>query len=174
MQVCRVHLIRDELIPNRSGPSPARVPNIGGDFLPDEQRSEVLLRLVRIMGATAQFDVRDDGLPTVRVRHYGMKLEKTRFRAPAVRPDNGRSADTIVPSMSRTRILGILVVAGITGAVVAGLVHRRLEPLTIEKVTDNLFLIAGGGGHTAVYLAANGVVLVDTKLSGTVNRSSNA
>jgi glyoxylase-like metal-dependent hydrolase (beta-lactamase superfamily II) len=35
----------------------------------------------------------------------------------------------------------------------------------IEKVKENLFMITGGGGNTAAYLTANGVVLVDTKLS---------
>ena len=35
----------------------------------------------------------------------------------------------------------------------------------IEKVKDNLFMITGGGGNTVAYVTANGVVLVDTKLS---------
>lgn len=35
----------------------------------------------------------------------------------------------------------------------------------IEKVKDNLYLIKGGGGNTAAYVAAGGVVLVDTKLA---------
>ncbi len=35
----------------------------------------------------------------------------------------------------------------------------------IEKVKDNLFMITGGGGNTAAYITANGVVLVDTKLA---------
>jgi cyclase len=35
----------------------------------------------------------------------------------------------------------------------------------IEKVKDNLFMITGGGGNTAAYLTATGVVLVDTKLA---------
>ena len=33
----------------------------------------------------------------------------------------------------------------------------------IEKVTDTLYMIPGAGGNTAVFVAANGVVLVDTK-----------
>jgi glyoxylase-like metal-dependent hydrolase (beta-lactamase superfamily II) len=35
----------------------------------------------------------------------------------------------------------------------------------IEKVKDNLFTITGGGGNTAAFITAGGVVLVDTKLS---------
>lgn len=33
-----------------------------------------------------------------------------------------------------------------------------------EKVADNLYMIAGQGGNTAVWVMANGVLLVDTKL----------
>lgn len=33
----------------------------------------------------------------------------------------------------------------------------------IEKVKDNLYMITGGGGNTAAFITANGVVLVDTK-----------
>jgi glyoxylase-like metal-dependent hydrolase (beta-lactamase superfamily II) len=36
-------------------------------------------------------------------------------------------------------------------------------PGPIEKVADNLYMIPGAGGNSGVYLAANGVVLVDTK-----------
>ena len=34
---------------------------------------------------------------------------------------------------------------------------------TIEKIKDNLYWIQQQGGNTAVYVAADGVVLVDTK-----------
>jgi glyoxylase-like metal-dependent hydrolase (beta-lactamase superfamily II) len=40
------------------------------------------------------------------------------------------------------------------------------QPLEIEKVKDNLYLIRGGGGNTGVWITANGVVVVDTKLAG--------
>ena len=36
----------------------------------------------------------------------------------------------------------------------------------IEKVKDNLYMITGGGGNTAAFVTAQGVVLVDTKLAG--------
>ncbi|HET9192562.1 MAG TPA: MBL fold metallo-hydrolase [Vicinamibacterales bacterium] len=36
-------------------------------------------------------------------------------------------------------------------------------PGPIEKVADNLYMIPGAGGNSGVYVAANGVVLVDTK-----------
>ena len=36
-------------------------------------------------------------------------------------------------------------------------------PGPIEKVAENLYMIPGAGGNSGVYVAANGVVLVDTK-----------
>jgi glyoxylase-like metal-dependent hydrolase (beta-lactamase superfamily II) len=35
-----------------------------------------------------------------------------------------------------------------------------------DKISDNLYVLKGGGGNTAVFLMANGVALVDTKLPG--------
>src|SRR5213594_4782137 len=36
----------------------------------------------------------------------------------------------------------------------------------VEKVKDNLFMLKGGGGNTAVYVGANGVTVVDAKNPG--------
>jgi glyoxylase-like metal-dependent hydrolase (beta-lactamase superfamily II) len=36
----------------------------------------------------------------------------------------------------------------------------------VEKLKDNLFLLKGGGGNTAVYVGANGVTVVDAKNPG--------
>jgi glyoxylase-like metal-dependent hydrolase (beta-lactamase superfamily II) len=36
----------------------------------------------------------------------------------------------------------------------------------VEKIKDNLFLLKGGGGNTAVFVGTSGVVVVDTKLPG--------
>jgi glyoxylase-like metal-dependent hydrolase (beta-lactamase superfamily II) len=36
----------------------------------------------------------------------------------------------------------------------------------VEKLKDNLFMLKGGGGNTAVFVTANGVVVVDTKIPG--------
>ena len=35
---------------------------------------------------------------------------------------------------------------------------------SIEKLAENLYMIPGAGGNTAVFLRENGVVLVDTKV----------
>src|SRR6185436_5258519 len=36
----------------------------------------------------------------------------------------------------------------------------------VEKIKDNLFMLKGGGGNTAVFVGTGGVVVVDTKLPG--------
>jgi glyoxylase-like metal-dependent hydrolase (beta-lactamase superfamily II) len=84
--------------------------------------------------------------------------------------------------MRRTIVLGVIVVGGVlTSAILAaqqgaapagqgregragGGAGRGGAPVQpIEKVKDNLYLIQGQGGNTAVYVAQSGVVIVDTK-----------
>jgi glyoxylase-like metal-dependent hydrolase (beta-lactamase superfamily II) len=61
----------------------------------------------------------------------------------------------------RGLVLGAILAAGVLAAVAA-----QQPPLgKIEKMADGLYRIPGQGGATAVYLAGNGVVLVDTKLA---------
>ena len=66
--------------------------------------------------------------------------------------------------MRRAWMLGLVAATGITVAAAGFQGLPQPQPLAITKVKDNLFVITGGGGNTAAYLAANGVVLVDTKL----------
>lgn len=68
--------------------------------------------------------------------------------------------------MRRASMLGILVAIG-AAAMAAGLAAQpaQPQPLAIEKIADNLHVITGGGGNTAVYIGGSGVVLVDTKLA---------
>ena len=40
------------------------------------------------------------------------------------------------------------------------------KTITVDKVKDNLFVLRGGGGNTAVFVGASGVVLVDAKNPG--------
>jgi glyoxylase-like metal-dependent hydrolase (beta-lactamase superfamily II) len=40
------------------------------------------------------------------------------------------------------------------------------DNLQVEKLTDTLYVLRGGGGNTAALIMANGVLLVDTKVSG--------
>src|SRR5215471_1364368 len=66
--------------------------------------------------------------------------------------------------MRRVIVLGALLSAGM-------LIGRGREPqrppvAEIQKVKDNLYMITGGGGNTAVLVTEAGVVVVDTKLPG--------
>ena len=70
--------------------------------------------------------------------------------------------------MKRTVVLTSIVMVG--GLALAGkaLIAQQPPPAgpnvaNIEKIKDNLYLVTGGGGNTAVYVTGNGVVLVDTK-----------
>ena len=78
--------------------------------------------------------------------------------------------------MRRLFVLGVIVTAGITvagnaqqpPAAPAGqapAAGRGPAPVVgaIQKVAENLFMIPGAGGNTAVYVTGTGVVLVDTK-----------
>jgi len=80
--------------------------------------------------------------------------------------------------MKRIIILGALLAAG---AVCTALGARQqpagqggpgqpqtpsASALQVDKIRDNLFVLRGGGGNTAVFITANGVVLVDTKTAG--------
>ena len=67
--------------------------------------------------------------------------------------------------MRRGAILGLLIAAGAGSMVAAAQQAQQPQPLTIEKVKDNLFVIMGGGGNTAAFIIEKGVVLVDTKLA---------
>ena len=44
--------------------------------------------------------------------------------------------------------------------------RQQNNTVSTEKVRDNLFMIRGGGGNTAVFVTTKGVVLVDTKNPG--------
>ena len=68
--------------------------------------------------------------------------------------------------MKRALVLGVLVVVG-------GVITLNAQPdpnapkeVTVEKVKDNLFVLRGGGGNTAVFVMANGVAVVDAKNPG--------
>jgi cyclase len=67
--------------------------------------------------------------------------------------------------MRRTIVLGVIILTGvITTAVLQA--QFQFPPITaIEKIKDNLYVIQGEGGNTAVYVAEKGVVLVDTKVA---------
>ena len=67
--------------------------------------------------------------------------------------------------MRRTMLLGVVLAMGVVG-IVAGQAPQQANVAEIEKVRDNLFMIKGGGGNTAAFITARGVVLVGTKDPG--------
>lgn len=64
----------------------------------------------------------------------------------------------------------VLVTLVSVGVLVSGLsAWQQPAPervVQVDKLADNLFMLRGGGGNTAAFLTAEGVVLVDTKLPG--------
>jgi glyoxylase-like metal-dependent hydrolase (beta-lactamase superfamily II) len=72
--------------------------------------------------------------------------------------------------MKRMMVLGALLAFGAA----ASLVARAYQPpaqqgpkvVEVEKIKDNLYMLKGGGGNTAVYIGANGVTVVDAKNPG--------
>jgi glyoxylase-like metal-dependent hydrolase (beta-lactamase superfamily II) len=68
--------------------------------------------------------------------------------------------------LRRAFLTATLVLLAAAGALVAQQ-PQQFEPIgPILKVRNNLFVIPGQGGNTAVFVTRRGVVLVDTKLAG--------
>jgi cyclase len=72
--------------------------------------------------------------------------------------------------MRRSIVLGTLTAAGAFSLAVSAYQAPPSPPapkvVDVEKIKDNLFLLKGGGGNTAVFVGTSGVVVVDTKLPG--------
>jgi cyclase len=74
--------------------------------------------------------------------------------------------------MRRAVVLTLLIAVG-TLSVAVRAVHRppggqadQPKVVEVEKIKDNLYMLKGGGGNTAVFVTDAGVVIVDTKLAG--------
>ncbi len=68
-------------------------------------------------------------------------------------------------SMVLSAVIGVALAALATRGLVAQQPAAGPNVAGIEKVKDNLYMVTGGGGNTAVFVTATGVVLVDTKLA---------
>lgn len=77
--------------------------------------------------------------------------------------------------MKRAVVLGALLTVGVLVTAIRavhGVEGQGGQPtpsaadIQVDKVKDNLYVLRGGGGNTAAFLTAAGVVLVDTKLVG--------
>ncbi len=69
--------------------------------------------------------------------------------------------------MRRVIVLGSLIVIGAL-AIVAAQPPAQQGPKVVEvdKLKDNLYVLKGGGGNTAVFITADGVTVVDSKNPG--------
>ena len=69
--------------------------------------------------------------------------------------------------MRRAIVLGVLLASGGLAAVKAQPPAANAPKVVeVEKVKDNLWVLRGGGGNTAVFVMANGVTVVDAKNPG--------
>ncbi len=69
--------------------------------------------------------------------------------------------------MRRGMVLGLLLACGALAAVKAQPpAANAAKVVEVEKVKDNLYVLRGGGGNTAVFVMANGVTVVDAKNPG--------
>ena len=69
--------------------------------------------------------------------------------------------------MRRGILLGTLIVIGAIS--VGGRAYQQPsgpKVIEVDKVKDNLYVLKGGGGNTAVFVGANGVTVVDAKNPG--------
>jgi cyclase len=75
----------------------------------------------------------------------------------------------------RGAVLGVLLLCGGTlvathqapaGGVGQGRGAGTPQVIQVDKLKDNLFVLRGGGGNTAVFVGADGVTVVDTKIPG--------
>jgi glyoxylase-like metal-dependent hydrolase (beta-lactamase superfamily II) len=73
--------------------------------------------------------------------------------------------------MTRQSVLGALVAIGMLTITVQALQQAPAgagQPMVVEveKLKDNLYMMRGGGGNSAVFIGAKGVTVVDTKNPG--------
>jgi glyoxylase-like metal-dependent hydrolase (beta-lactamase superfamily II) len=69
--------------------------------------------------------------------------------------------------MKRAVVLGLLIATGALAAVKAQAPQQQGQMVVeVDKVKDNLYVLKGGGGNTAVFVNAEGVTVVDAKNPG--------
>ena len=76
--------------------------------------------------------------------------------------------------MKRVTCLGVVVLFGLSVTVATYEIRQERASLIVRDIGNNLYMLAnapsvqgmGGGGNTAIFETANGVVLVDTKIKG--------
>ena len=69
--------------------------------------------------------------------------------------------------MTRTGVLGVVMTTGLLSMSLAAF-QQPAAPMVVEveKLKDNLYVMKGGGGNSAVFIGTDGVTVVDTKNPG--------
>ncbi|MGE3274041.1 MAG: MBL fold metallo-hydrolase [Vicinamibacterales bacterium] len=67
--------------------------------------------------------------------------------------------------MRRMLVLGTIVATWLLVLATGAVRPAAQDAVAVSQVKDNLYVLTGGGGNTAAYVANDGVVLVDTKLA---------
>src|SRR5215210_8424669 len=70
--------------------------------------------------------------------------------------------------MRRSVVLGVIVSSGLLSMGLSAYQQPAAPPMVVEveKLKDNLYVMKGGGGNSAVFIGADGVTVVDTKNPG--------
>lgn len=63
-------------------------------------------------------------------------------------------------------LVGLLALGGLSMTVAAFQAPAAPKVIEVEKLKDNLFVLKGGGGNTAVFVGSAGITVVDTKNPG--------
>jgi cyclase len=69
--------------------------------------------------------------------------------------------------MKRLVVLGVLAIVGVLSMTLAAY-QQTPAPMVVEveKLKDNLYVMKGGGGNSAVFIGSDGVTVIDTKNPG--------
>ena len=70
--------------------------------------------------------------------------------------------------MKRMILLGVLAASGALSMTLAAYQQPAAAPMVVEidKLKDNLYVMKGGGGNSAVFISSDGITVVDTKNPG--------
>jgi glyoxylase-like metal-dependent hydrolase (beta-lactamase superfamily II) len=64
------------------------------------------------------------------------------------------------------RIIVLVALVSVCALTIVVGAQQQANKVEVQKLKDNLYMLIGGGGNTAVFITANGVVVVDAKNPG--------
>jgi glyoxylase-like metal-dependent hydrolase (beta-lactamase superfamily II) len=68
--------------------------------------------------------------------------------------------------MDRRIVLSALLLCSLSSFLITANPPQSEKVVGVEQVAENLFVLKGGGGNSAAFITAEGVILVDTKIPG--------